>query len=639
MKSLKTILAIFVSSTFLLGFLSPISKNSRLDSIESSLNQNLEHFAKSIESYKQNLEAFESNEINKSSLIDAHLNCRSSFKAVETYLFYFQGEAIKKYINGAPLPSIEKNTSSLFVFEPKGLQTLDELIVEDILDIDLIHNVLDETEREFLKIKKYQKTIKLYDYQVIEANRASLIRIFTQGVTGFDTPGSLYGINESYVVLENMYKDISHYRDLVRPALFTKVTEAFEKGLTQLEKEGFEEFDRLSFLIECINPLYAALLDIQIELGIELPNEILQKRTAVNYMAKNIFSADFLDEAYYAQLEIGGDKNARRELGEFLFFDPVLSKNMKGSCASCHIPEKGFSDGQQKSLAFDGSGTIERNAPGLINAVLADRYFHDLRASELKFQLDHVVFSDKEFNTNYIEIVERLRKSETYKDLFQKAFSNRKHSLSSETVKLAINEYVASLVGFNSPFDQYVQGYRTQIDPRVRNGFNLFTGKANCATCHFSPTFNGNVPPDFEESESEVLGVPSDKSYSSLDNDLGRFANRRDKEKVDHYKYSFKTPTVRNVELTAPYMHNGVFSTLEELMEFYNKGGGEGHGLNVPGQTLGADPLDLSDKEIEDIILFMEHLTEESINQTWPDSLPSFERAVEWNNRYTKLNY
>jgi len=160
----------------------------------------------------------------------------------------------------------------------------------------------------------------------------------------------------------------------------------------------------------------------------------------------------------------------------------------------------------------------------------------------------------------------------------------------------------------NSRFDQYMRGDTLKLTRREKNGFNLFMGKAKCATCHHLPLFNGLLPPDFSETESEVLGVPqsNDRHNAKLDPDEGRFLFTNS----SIHKYSFKTPTLRNIGLTAPYMHNGVYTTLEEVMEFYNKGGGRGLGIAPSSQTLPFDKLNLSKKEIFNIISFMLSLTD-----------------------------
>jgi cytochrome c peroxidase len=169
----------------------------------------------------------------------------------------------------------------------------------------------------------------------------------------------------------------------------------------------------------------------------------------------------------------------------------------------------------------------------------------------------------------------------------------------------------------------------------ARRGFNLFMGKAACGTCHFAPVFNGTVPPDYEDSESEVLGVPAAPVWkdAAIDPDMGRIANRRAAEHAPFNQYAFKTPTLRNIALTAPYMHNGVYQTLEEVMQFYNVGGGAGIGIVLPNQTLPPDPLGLSKREIRDIIVFMEALTDTAGLTRAPARLPAYPEGSPLNGR------
>ena len=151
-----------------------------------------------------------------------------------------------------------------------------------------------------------------------------------------------------------------------------------------------------------------------------------------------------------------------------------------------------------------------------------------------------------------------------------------------------------------------MQGDSKSLNKAEIEGYNLFAGKALCGSCHFFPLFNGTVPPFYNETEFEVLGTPEASNNKTLDNDPGRFKVTG----IEKQRLAFKTPTIRNVELTAPYMHNGVYSTLEEVIEFYHKGGGAGLGLTVPNQTLPFDSLKLSPVEKHRIILFMRTLTE-----------------------------
>jgi cytochrome c peroxidase len=251
-------------------------------------------------------------------------------------------------------------------------------------------------------------------------------------------------------------------------------------------------------------------------------------------------------------------------------------------------------------------------------------------------QVEHVVFSPKEFNTNFKSISNKLSKSEEYKALFNKAFSHVRSDsrISKHTVTAALNAYVGSLRSFNSVFDQYINGVTNSYPQEAKKGFNLFMGEANCATCHFPPTFSGLVPPLYIESESEVLGVTTkfDTIAPVLDDDMGRGQSGRVKDEAPFRMRSFKTPTLRNIALTSPYMHNGAFETLEEVMHFYNHGGGAGLGLDVPHQTLSEDKLNLSQEEMNNIIAFMKTLTDTVGMTSVPKSLPTFPDSS-WNQR------
>ena len=160
-------------------------------------------------------------------------------------------------------------------------------------------------------------------------------------------------------------------------------------------------------------------------------------------------------------------------------------------------------------------------------------------------------------------------------------------------------------------------------------------GKANCGTCHFAPTFSGLMAPHFTESESEILGVTATNDFKKpvLDADLGRFATTVIKEKASFHKHSFKTATVRNVALTAPYMHNGAYQTLEEVLDFYNQGGGNGLGLDIPNQTLSEDKLNLSKDELNQLKAFMNALTDTTNLTKIPTKLPNFPNSPHLNQR------
>jgi cytochrome c peroxidase len=275
------------------------------------------------------------------------------------------------------------------------------------------------------------------------------------------------------------------------------------------------------------------------------------------------------------------------------------------SCGTCHDPKLAFTDGKVKSVK-DTENEQGRNAPTLINSIYTQAFFYDLRAPKLSQQFEHVVFNENEFNTSLIDIFSKIRSSSTYPDLFIASFpEHRKSPVNVYTFKTALSSYVASLSGFDTEWDRYMRKEDVMVSKDAVDGYNLFMGKASCGTCHFAPTFSGLVPPLYDDSETEVLGVPADSSYSELDLDLGRYSDKRPKEKVEFYKYSFKTTTARNTKYTAPYMHNGVFTTLDEVIDFYDRGGGAGRGLEVPHQTLSSDSLNLSDSEKNKIRAFL----------------------------------
>ncbi|MEL7530162.1 MAG: cytochrome c peroxidase, partial [Bacteroidota bacterium] len=357
--------------------------------------------------------------------------------------------------------------------------------------------------------------------------------------------------------------------------------------------------------------------------------------------ARSPFGPDFLNSFYFTYQSRPLETEAQKQLGKFLFYEPAMSADAKMSCASCHQPNRAFTDGLARSLDNSGEAFVARNAPTLLNSVYAQRHFYDLRADKLENQLRDVFHNEREFQSDFVELIGRLQESSEYMALFRAAYPglNDKQLLSRHTIVSAMTAYVRTLKSFNSPFDQYIRKESQELDPEAIAGFNLFMGKANCGTCHFPPTFSGLVPPGYHENETEVLGVPADKAATKLDEDEGRILNKRFHEQADHYRYSFKTMGVRNVALTAPYMHNGVFETLEEVLDFYNRGGGAGMGLEVPHQTLGADPLGLTDEEQTAIIRFMESLTDTVGTSHYPARLPAFDPSSELESLERRLQY
>jgi cytochrome c peroxidase len=307
------------------------------------------------------------------------------------------------------------------------------------------------------------------------------------------------------------------------------------------------------------------------------------------------------------------------ELGRLLYFDPVLSGDNEQSCATCHHPDLGFSDGRRTSMGFGGKGvgpdrngghSVRRSAPTIWNAAFNNKQFWDGRANDLEDQARFPITSPDEMNQNPDELVKELKAIPEYIRLFDKAFSGDSGSaVTFNNVTLAIAAFERTIISDNSPFDRYAAGDQTALTVEQRRGLTLFRSlKTRCFECHGFPTF---ANPDFK-----VIGVPK---ASGQPDDFGR----SEIEGGEPYKNAFKVPTLRNVALTAPYMHNGRFQTLEEVIDFYSNGGGQGQGLDLPNLDDKIRRFKLSDQEKGAIVAFLRALTDESKKPEFPEKVPS----------------
>jgi cytochrome c peroxidase len=327
---------------------------------------------------------------------------------------------------------------------------------------------------------------------------------------------------------------------------------------------------------------------------------------AINMSAPHIFTDSSIRQDFFIPDATSAITERKIQLGRKLFYDPVLSGSNSISCASCHLPEKAFSDGLVTSAALGSKGNLKRNTPTLFYAGLQKAQFMDLRVAFLEDQVKDVVENKDEIHGNMEEAAGKMSKDPEYMSLFTAAFPGQPANISTRQVQVALASFIRSLNPFRSDFDAYMNGDTTVLTGSQQRGFDLFAGKAKCATCHFIPVFNGTVPPAFAISEGEVLGVMDKPGSSNIDTDEGRYAIY----KIDNFRHAFKTPTLRNISLTAPYMHHGNYRTLEEVLAFYNSGGAAGRGISLQNQTLPADSLRLSETEISDIIHFMEALSD-----------------------------
>lgn len=629
------IIKLFISFVFLgTGALFIMSLSSFNDG-NHAYHESVKMLKADLEGYEKAVRAFEKRcqQGDETSIRRFYFNdLRPALKRNEWVLAYFDAEAYTKWINGAPLPKLEKNVPNPAVIQPNGFQTIDEWMGEeegDLQELMRLSEMLTEKSQAILKIIR---KMPYHERHFFEAARTQILRIYTLGITGFDAPGSLNSLPDAQVSLHGLQQWLGLYQSEGEKKWsqgYSTLMYAFENGLKSLGESDFETFDRARFYKECIQPIYTGIYQFQKALGVETSSEVDNSTPSINPFAEHLFSSDFLNLDYYMEMPPSAQFSQRKALGQLLFFDPVLSFNAQRSCASCHQPEYAFTEPRAKSLANEEGKTIARNAPGLINAVYAQDFFYDLRTGRLQDQIEHVVFSHDEFNMHYDSIVKRLKISSEYQELFKEAFPELKNESTSQySINVAIASYLSTLTDWNTPFDRYMRSEQT-LDQDAIAGFNLFMGKAACATCHFPPTFAGLVPPAYEENESEVLGITvnADFNHPQADEDPGRYASGKPIDRYDFYKNSMKTTTVRNAAFTAPYMHNGSLSTLEELIEFYNKGGGAGMGLDIPHQTLSSDPLDLSDLEKKQLIAFIHSLGNNPFKKDAPPKLPQMDDA------------
>ena len=303
---------------------------------------------------------------------------------------------------------------------------------------------------------------------------------------------------------------------------------------------------------------------------------------------------------------LNGDTSPEKsELGRMLFFDPILSKAQDTSCATCHNPSLGLSDGLQTAR------NLSRNSISLWNVGYETDVFWDGRATSLEEQMLVPLLEATEMAGSPEDIESRLKAIPAYISLFDNAFGSGADAVTMENAQSAIASFERTLISNNSPFDKYAAGQFDALTAQQRRGLNLFRSAATrCFECHAAPTFGAD---DFF-----VTGVPD---LEGQEHDAGRASVTNDGKDG-----AFKAPTLRNVALSAPYMHNGTFATLEEVIDFYAKGGGADRGIAVDRQII---PMELSAQEREDLVAFLYALTDESSMPEIPSSVPSGLPVVE----------
>lgn len=285
---------------------------------------------------------------------------------------------------------------------------------------------------------------------------------------------------------------------------------------------------------------------------------------------------------------------AKVDLGKQLYFDGRLSKNNQVPCAACHLPATGFADARQVSIGVGGA-IGDRQAPTIFNTVYNPSQFWDGRVGSLEEQVLGPIQEEDEMAETIENVVKKIGRSKGYQHQFREVFGT---GVNMQGIAEAIAAYERTVVSTNSAFDKYVLGDTSAMgEPAVR-GMALFKGKARCILCHNGANFTDN--------QFHNLGVPQ---VGPRKEDLGRY----DVTRIERDKGAFKTPTLRSISETAPYMHDGVFKTLEEVVDFLDQGGGPN-----PNLSLMLKPLGLTPKEKSELIVFLKALTGESIKFEMP---------------------
>lgn len=533
---------------------------------------------------------------------------RVAFKRFEFMLEYLDNRHYP-FFNG--VNAVEMDDGAVTNAKPEGMQVIESELYNDSLNYSRILFLTKQLKYRTLYFYTIFKNASLRDNYIFEAMRFHFIRMETLNLVAFDSPKLRNNTAEIRSALLTFQTILGYYKNDQNAGQIKRINTDLQKTESYLEQKNFTSLDRLLFIKNYIQPLVKEIALLQENLNISFLESLYKVFRAVNLKALNIYDTDFLNARFYAKDKYHKDNPLYTALGKRLFFDKRLSVDSSMSCATCHQPAKAFTDGLPVSITNKAGVFQHRNTPTVLNAALQAAYFYDLAATSLETQVDHVMVNPLEFNFNYDEAVKRLKDDTLYVRLFGEAFPEYKNdAISSVSINTCISDFERSLIRLNSPFDQYMRGEITQLDPAVKRGFNLFMGKAQCGSCHFAPTFSGTAPPFYGMSESEVLGTTKvwDTLHPVPDEDIGRFKIME----YEPYRHAFKTSTVRNASLTAPYMHNGGFKTLDEVLDFYDRGGGAGLGLNVPNQTLPPERLNLSRQDKQDLISFMKALTDTS---------------------------
>lgn len=553
---------------------------------------------------------------------------RRSMKQMDFWMRYLEPSRYKQ-ING-PLP-VEWETEVFEKFEKPyrkegagltlaALYLQEDHIAKDSLQI-LVQKAVDATATyQADSVTRNLNTCSPF----FLSNRLYLLNLAAIYTTGFECPDT----NRIIPELRDMLKGVTEIYDAFNEGFSaTPLTNEYLSLYTNTiefanrQPDQYSAFDHYLFIKNYINPLFRLNQQMIREYKVVSKSfvDYTLNKTVTSIFSKAIYNGQNA-KGIYLRVDDTAVLAEIEKIGKLLFYDPILSGNNQRSCASCHQPNVYFTDSAAATaMQFNGTDVLKRNTPSLINVVYNHLVMLDGKHISLQDQTKAVMTNPIEMGGTEKDILKNVLSCPDYKKVFKKLLAETpgETEITIDHITSAITMYYGKFSRYSASFDDAINN-DTSLAADAKKGFNLFMSKAQCATCHFVPQFNGVKPP-YVGSEFEVLGVPQDTGYQKLSEDKGRYEVNPAVETL----HAFRTGSLRNMQHTAPYMHNGIFKTMEQVIDFYDAGGGTGKGLTVPNQTLSADSLHLTPPEKRCLIEFMQTLNENIVFEKPPVKLPS----------------
>jgi cytochrome c peroxidase len=545
---------------------------------------------------------------------------RRAFKGSEA-LWYSYSPTVAGSLNG-PLPEEDSDSPPAPLGKAAVFQVLEHVLFEVPSAEEMVdaRGAIRSARSAVGTFRSALGLLDVRDTSVLDAARLELSRVVSVGLGMFDSNASGDAAREAASSLDGMMRQAMLLNappaDAGARADQRTLIASLASGAAYLRANpNPDDVNRLRFIVAYVRPAARAIADLRASID----TNGVHARRVWRTSAASPFSAAAFDGWGYAPEYAPANAAAWAALGHRMFFDPQLSGPRSRSCATCHVPSRAFSDGRARALPIDGNAVAPlRNTPGLLNVAFQPALFADQRAGSLEDQVRTVLASASEMESSASLAASRLTADASYAPLVAAAAGRRR--VGERDVRVALAAYLRTLTSLESRFDRAARGDTLALTPAERHGFTVFMGKGRCGSCHFAPLFSGVMPPDFVRSELEIIGVPADRGrHAAVDADSGRARV----DGIPAHDRAFKTPTLRNVALTAPYMHNGVFETLDEVVDFYNAGGGVGRGERLPGQTLPSRKLGLTSDERRDVVAFLRSLTDSSAMRCQLVTMPS----------------